>query len=153
MRASHIAVLAAVLSIPSAAFAQQDGPVGGKVGSDLSTTTTQPTPSIGAGMRPYGGASAGGRPAGYTGAVTPGQVVPDQVQVTPRAGGRGFGLRQWSPRARRSLEPHPAGHQLGLRGCRPGRSAYCVGPTDPMIVFEFISGTSTVRAASDSSFP
>ena len=52
MRASHIAVIAAVLAIPSAAFAQQDGPVGGKVGSDLSTTTTQPSPSLGAGCGP-----------------------------------------------------------------------------------------------------
>ena len=35
MRVSHIAVLAAVLAIPSVAAAQQDGPVGGRVGSDL----------------------------------------------------------------------------------------------------------------------
>jgi hypothetical protein len=89
MRASHIAVIAAVLAIPSAAFAQQDGPVGGKVGSDLSTTTTQPSPSVGVGLRPYGGSTVYGRPAGYTGAVTPGQVLPDEVQVTPRAGGMG----------------------------------------------------------------
>lgn len=88
MRASYIVVVAAALAIPSAAIAQQDGPVGGKVGSDLSTTTTQPSPSLGAG-RPYGGSDAFGHPAGYTGAVTPGQVVPDQVQVTPRAGGMG----------------------------------------------------------------
>ena len=52
MRASHIAVIAAVLAIPSAAFAQQDGPVGGKVGSDLSTTTTQPAPPLGQGCGP-----------------------------------------------------------------------------------------------------
>ena len=89
MRVSHIAVMAAVLAIPSAAFAQQDGPVGGKVGSDLSTTTTLPSSSLGAGMRPYGGSTAYGHPAGYTGAVTPGQVVPDAVQVTPRPGGQG----------------------------------------------------------------
>lgn len=88
MRASYIVVVAAALAIPAAAIAQQDGPVGGKVGSDLSTTTTQPSPSLGAG-RPYGGSDAFGHPAGYTGAVTPGQVVPDQVQVTPRAGGMG----------------------------------------------------------------
>ena len=43
MRASYIAVIAAVLAIPSVAFAQQDGPVGGRVGSDLSTTTTPPS--------------------------------------------------------------------------------------------------------------
>jgi hypothetical protein len=88
MRASYIAVIAAVLAIPSAAIAQQDGPVGGKVGSDLSTTTTQPSPSLGVG-RPYGGSDAYGHPAGYAGAVTPGQVVPNEVQVTPRPGGQG----------------------------------------------------------------
>ena len=89
MRASHIAFIATLLVIPSVAFAQQDGPVGGRVGSDLSTSTTAPSPSVGAGLRPYGGSSAYGRPAGYAGAVTPGQVVPDDVQVTPRAGGMG----------------------------------------------------------------
>ena len=87
MRASHIAVIAAVLAIPSAAFAQQDGPVGGRVGSDLSTTTTQPGPSVGRG--PYGAPSGIGHSAGFAGAVTPGQLVPDNVQVTPREGGMG----------------------------------------------------------------
>jgi hypothetical protein len=87
MRASHIAFIATLLVIPSVTFAQQDGPVGGRVGSDLSTSPTQPsTPAVG---RPYGGASAGGRPAGYAGAVTPGQVLPDEVQVSPRPGGLG----------------------------------------------------------------
>ncbi len=88
MRASHIAIITALLAAPSVAYAQQDGPVGGRVGSDLSTSTTQPSVS-GVGNRPYGGASAFGHPAGYTGAVTPGQVLPDQVQVTPRPGGLG----------------------------------------------------------------
>jgi hypothetical protein len=88
MRASHIAVIAAMLAIPSAALAQQDGPVGGRVGSDLSTSPTQ-SPSVGAGLRPYGGSTAYGRPAGYSGALTPGQVVPDDVQVAPRPGGMG----------------------------------------------------------------
>ena len=89
MRASHIAVIAAVLAIPSAALAQQDGPVGGKVGSDLSTHDDPAAP-----LR-WGRAAAlwrlhrVGHPAGYTGAVTPGQVVPDNVQVTPRPGGMG----------------------------------------------------------------
>ena len=40
MRASHVAVIAAVLAVPSVAYAQDNGaaggPVGGKVGSDLS---------------------------------------------------------------------------------------------------------------------
>jgi hypothetical protein len=87
MRASHIAVLAAVLAIPSLAHAQQDGPVGGKVGSDLSTSTTQPSgaPST----RPYAAPNPSGHAAGYAGAITPGQVVPEDVQVTPRPGGMG----------------------------------------------------------------
>jgi hypothetical protein len=89
MRASYIAFIAALLAIPSVALAQQDGPVGGRVGSDLSTTPTQPSTSFGAGLRPYGGSSAYGHPAGYAGAVTPGQVLPDDVQVTPRPGGMG----------------------------------------------------------------
>ncbi|MGB7974193.1 MAG: hypothetical protein WCF81_07535 [Roseiarcus sp.] len=89
MRVSHIALLAAVLAIPSVATAQQDGPVGGRVGSDLSTSMTQPTPSVGVGSRPFGGPTSVGHPAGYTGAVTPGQLVPDEVQVMPRPGGMG----------------------------------------------------------------
>jgi hypothetical protein len=87
MRASHIAVLAAVLAIPSVAAAQQDGPVGGRVGSDLSTSPSQQSPSAGVG--PYAAPSAVGHRAGYSGAVTPGQLVPDDVQVMPRPGGMG----------------------------------------------------------------
>jgi hypothetical protein len=87
MRASHFVLIAAVVAIPSVGYAQQDGPVGGRVGSDLSTTTTQPGPSVGRG--PYGAPSGIGHSAGYTGAVTPGQLVPDNVQITPRPGGMG----------------------------------------------------------------
>jgi hypothetical protein len=87
MRFSHIAVIAGVLAIPSAGYSQQDGPVGGKVGSDLGTSLTQPSPSLGA--RPYAAPRPLGHPAGYAGAVTPGQVVPEDVQVTPRPGGLG----------------------------------------------------------------
>jgi hypothetical protein len=86
MRASHIAVIAALFAVPSVGYAQ-DGPVGGRVGSDLSTSTTQPNtlPS----SRAYSPPSTSGHPAGYTGAITPGQVVPDNVQITPRPGGMG----------------------------------------------------------------
>ncbi len=87
MRASHIAVLAAVLAIPSVAVAQQDGPVGGRVGSDLSPSTTQPSAPTGVG--PYNAPAGVGHRAGYAGAVTPGQLVPDNVQVMPRPGGLG----------------------------------------------------------------
>jgi hypothetical protein len=87
MRASHIAVIAVVLAAPSFAYAQQDGPVGGKVGSDLSTSTTQPglAPSV----RPYALPNPTGHAAGYTGAVTPGQVLPEDVPVASRPGGNG----------------------------------------------------------------
>ncbi len=87
MRASHIALVAAVLAIPSVGHSQQDGPVGGKVGKDLSTSPMQSSPSAGTG--PYGRPAPIGHPAGYAGAVTPGQVVPENVQVTPRPGGMG----------------------------------------------------------------
>jgi hypothetical protein len=87
VRAPHIVVIVALFAIPTVAYAQQDGPVGGRVGADLSTSATQPNPS--AAVRPYSPPSTFGHPAGYTGAVTPGQVVPDNVQVTPRPGGLG----------------------------------------------------------------
>jgi hypothetical protein len=89
MRASHIAVIAAVLAIPSVGYAQDSGavggPVGGRVGSDLSASPTRSAPTRG----PYGAPAPLGHPAGYAGAITPGQVVPDDVQVMPRAGGMG----------------------------------------------------------------
>ena len=45
MRASHIALIAAVLAIPSVGYAQQDnGPVGGMVGPEGSSS---PGPSLG----------------------------------------------------------------------------------------------------------
>jgi hypothetical protein len=87
MRASHFAVITAVMAIPSFAAAQQDGPVGGRVGSDLSTSTAEPGPAPTA--RAYAPPNRTGHEAGYTGAVTPGQVLPENVQVTPRAGGMG----------------------------------------------------------------
>ena len=94
MRASHIVLIAVVLAIPSVGYAQQDGsvggsvggPVGGKVGSDLSASPTQSGPAA---RGPYGRPPPLGRPAGYAGAVTPGQVVPENVQVLPRPGGMG----------------------------------------------------------------
>jgi hypothetical protein len=87
MRASHIALVAAILAIPSVAYPQADGPVGGKVGADLGTTTVQPAAPVNG--RPYGGAVTPGPNAGASGSVMSGQVVPQDVQVTPRAGGQG----------------------------------------------------------------
>jgi hypothetical protein len=90
MRVSHIVLIAVVLAIPSVGYSQQNGPdggpVGGKVGSDLSPSPTQSAPAT---RGPYGRPDPLGRPAGYAGAVTPGQVVPGNVQVRPRPGGMG----------------------------------------------------------------
>ena len=103
MRASHIALILAVLAIPSVGYAQQDngpvggpvggsvggsvgGPVGGKVGSDLGASPTLSAPAT---RGPYGRPAPVGRPAGYAGAVTSGQVVPENVQVMPQPGGVG----------------------------------------------------------------
>jgi hypothetical protein len=92
MRISNIAFLVALMAAPSLAIAQQDGPVGGKVGSDLTTSPTQPSGASVAPRGPYNAPDPLGRPAGYAGAVTPGQVVPGNVQVTPRPGGMGSSL-------------------------------------------------------------
>ena len=45
MRASLFGLIAAVLAIPSAAYSQDSGLVDGRVGSDLSTSSTQLSPS------------------------------------------------------------------------------------------------------------
>ena len=87
MRASHIAVIAAALAIPTVGYSQDNGPVGGKVGSDLSTSPTQPSPSVGS--HPYGRPLETGPRAGYSGAIAPGQVVPQNVPITPQPGGNG----------------------------------------------------------------
>jgi hypothetical protein len=94
MRASHIALIAAMLAIPSVGYSQNsglagpgNGPVGGKVGADLGASPTQPSPS--AGVAPYAAPRPIGHPAGYTGRVTPGQVVPENVPVIPQQGGMG----------------------------------------------------------------
>ena len=47
MRLSRLALTAAVLAIPSAVYSQDSGLVDGRVGFDLSTSSTQPSPSIG----------------------------------------------------------------------------------------------------------
>jgi len=91
MRASHIALIAAALAIPSIGYAQQDnGPVGGMVGpggsSSLAPSPGQPRPSLGS---PYGTPPTPGPRAGFSGSVAPGQVVPQNVLITPRPGGLG----------------------------------------------------------------
>jgi hypothetical protein len=47
MRASRLALIAAVLAIASAVCSQDSGLADGRVGSDLSTSSTQPSPSNG----------------------------------------------------------------------------------------------------------
>jgi hypothetical protein len=94
MRAFHVAVIAAVLAVPSVAYPQDNGaaggPVGGKVGSDLnSSSPAQPGPSVG---RPYAPPPSEGPKAGFAGTVAPGQVVPQNVPVTPRVGGMGSAI-------------------------------------------------------------
>ena len=95
MRASHIALIAAALAIPSIGYAQDNGPVGGPVGgmvgpggsSSLAPSLGQPPrPSLGS---PYGTPPTPGPRAGYSGNITPGQVVPQNVPITPRPGGLG----------------------------------------------------------------
>ena len=95
MRASHIALIAAVLAIPSVGYAQQDngpvgGPVGGMVGPEGSSSPGpslgQPRPSLGS---PYGSAPRRGPLAGSSGSVSPSQIVPRNVPVTPQPGGMG----------------------------------------------------------------
>jgi hypothetical protein len=93
MRASYIALIAAVLAIPSVAYSQNsglvgpgNGPVGGKVGADLGLAPSQSAPAT---RGPYGAPAPLGHPAGYTGRVTPGQVVPEDVPVIPQQGGMG----------------------------------------------------------------
>ena len=87
MRASYISVIAAALAIPAVAYGQDSGPVGGKVGSDLTTAPTQPGSSVGS--RPYAAPSPTGPRAGYAGSIAPGQVVPRDVPISPRPGGMG----------------------------------------------------------------
>jgi hypothetical protein len=89
MRALHITVIAAMLAIPSVGFAQADGPVGGKVGPNLeSSSTAQPGTSLG--TQPYGRPAALPQErAGYGGAVSTGQVVPHNTPVTQQWGGTG----------------------------------------------------------------
>ena len=100
MRASHIALILAVLAIPSVGYAQQDngpvgGPVGGMVGPEGSRSPEQPRPSLGS---PNGSPTRAGPVTGSSGTIAPGQVgwrrvvvdgVPQNVRVTPRADGIG----------------------------------------------------------------
>src|SRR5258708_26474222 len=80
MRASHIALILAVLAIPSVGYAQQDngpvggpvgGPGGGMVGPEGSSSPGQPRPSLGS---PYGSPTRASPVAGSSGAIAPAAV-------------------------------------------------------------------------------
>ena len=88
MRASHIILSSALLMTPSASYSQDSGLVSGRVGSDLSASPTQPSPSIGS-RGPYGRPPEPGPRAGYSGSIMPGQVVPQRMPVVPQPGGQG----------------------------------------------------------------
>jgi hypothetical protein len=88
MRASHLALIVAVLAIPSAANSQDNGLVDGRVGSDLSTSPMQSNPSMGA-TGPYHRPPEPGPRAGFAGVTLPGQVVPEAVPVFQRQDGSG----------------------------------------------------------------
>ena len=83
----------AVLAIPSAAHSQDRGLVDGRVGSDLSTSSTQSGSPLGL-TRAYQRPPEPGPRAGSSGMVMPGQVVPEEVPVFVRPDGSGAALSQ-----------------------------------------------------------
>jgi hypothetical protein len=88
MRAPNLALIVAVLAFPSVASSQDSGLVNGRVGSDLSTSPTQPGPSYGL-QGAYRRPPEPGPRAGFAGTVAPGQVVPENVPVFTRQDGSG----------------------------------------------------------------
>jgi hypothetical protein len=88
MRASCLSLIVAILAIPSAAYPQDSGLVDGRVGSDLSTSSTQPNPSNGL-QGAYRRPTEPGPRAGFAGVTMPGQVVPEAVPVFARQDGSG----------------------------------------------------------------
>jgi hypothetical protein len=88
MRASRLALIAAVLALPSAVYSQDSGLADGRVGSDLSTSSTQPSPSNGL-QGAYRRPPEPGPRAGSSGVVMPGQVVPEDLPVFTRPDGSG----------------------------------------------------------------
>jgi hypothetical protein len=86
MRTLPVALFAAAVAFPSVGYSQDQGKIGGPVGPNLEA------PSLGQPSSPSGGgAYARPLPApqekpGYAGAVTPGQVAPQNTVVTPHPG-------------------------------------------------------------------
>jgi hypothetical protein len=96
MRPSCLALIAAVLAFPSGAYSQDSGLVDGKVGADLSTSSTQPNPSLGS-TGPYHRPADPGPRAGFAGVTMPGQVVPKNVPVFTRPDGSGSAMVNGHP--------------------------------------------------------
>jgi hypothetical protein len=88
MRASRLALIAAVLVIPSAVYSQDSGLVAGRVGADLGTSSTQSGSSLGL-TRAYKRPPEPGPRAGSSGMVIPGQVVSEEVPVFINPDGSG----------------------------------------------------------------
>jgi hypothetical protein len=88
MRASHPALIVAILALPSAAYSQDSGQVDGRVGPDLNTSPMQPNPSLGS-TGPYHRPAEPGPRAGFAGVTMPGQIVPENVPVFTRQDGSG----------------------------------------------------------------
>jgi hypothetical protein len=87
MRASYFAILA-VMAVPPAAHSQDSGLVDGRVGSDLTTSSTQSGSSLGL-TRAYRRPPERGPRAGSSGMVMPGQVVPETVPIFVNPDGSG----------------------------------------------------------------
>jgi len=93
MRSLKIALIVAALTIPFAAYSQDQGLVGGRVGANLdSSLPAQPGSSTSLeGNNPYGAPPrAPQERPGFAGAVSPGQVVPRNTPITQRWGETGI---------------------------------------------------------------
>jgi hypothetical protein len=89
MHASRLVLIAAVLTFPSAAaYSQDSGQVDGRVGPDLNSSPMQTSPSMGS-TGAYHRPPEPGPRAGFSGAIMPGQIVPQNVPVFTRPDGSG----------------------------------------------------------------
>jgi hypothetical protein len=94
MRASHLALIVAVLAIPSTAYSQESGQVDGRVGPDLNTSLMQPNPSPGS-MGPYHRPAEPGLRAGGGCHARPGGAR--QCARDSETGSWRHRLRRWTP--------------------------------------------------------
>jgi hypothetical protein len=92
MRTLPIAIVAAMLTFPSAGYSQDQGLVGGKVGANPGSSLAQPGSSTPLERNnPYGAPPrAPQERPGFAGAVSPGQVVSRDTAITQQWGGMGI---------------------------------------------------------------